>query len=211
MLARYFMIGVAVALIGACRPPEPPVPEKEAPPVVKAPPPETTAPPAPAPVPGVDGGVLGLSSEGTELGDEYIGLGNLGTIGHGGGGGYDKTLPRIRFASASVKGALSKEEIRNVHRKHYHEINLCWGEELKNAPSVEGRINIIYVIDSKGNVTSAKVGKGSAGSKAMQTCLKKAFESWKFPPPHGGGVVMVNVPIVLIPPEEDSSASGAGP
>ena len=43
----------------------------------------------------------------------------------------------------------------------------------------------------------AAVAKDSMGLRAVGACIARAVRRWKFPPPEGGGIVVVTYPFVL--------------
>jgi len=157
-------------------------------------------------------GLSGAGKGGGGTGMGTIGLGSMGTIGHGAGGGtgsgYGRgggglggrsAAPQIRAGRAIVRGALSKEVIRRVIKRHLNEVRFCYEQQLQSDPSLKGRVVIRFVIDSKGNVTAAVVAESSFNDTIVETCILQAVRRWKFPAPEGGGVVVVNYPFELMP------------
>ncbi len=138
-----------------------------------------------------------LSTEGT------IGLGNIGTIGHGrdrsAGGfrGRRATAPRVRMGKADVRGSLSKEVVRRIVRRHINEVRFCYEQQAETRPQLEGRVGIKFIVNPTGGVQTAAVASSTLGNARVEQCIAKAVRRWSFPAPEGGGIVVVTYPFVL--------------
>jgi len=168
---------------------------------------------------GVGGlGLVGTGRGGGGTGEGTIGLGTLGTIGKGGGGGsgsgYGRGVgrlrgrragaPRVVAGRAQVRGALDKEIIRRIIRRHINEVKYCYQKELQANPELYGRIIIQFTISPTGQVVSSVVQQTTMNNRAVETCIAMAVRRWLFPKPKGGGIVIVSYPFVL------RSAGGGG-
>lgn len=171
-------------------------------------------------------GLAGTGAGGGGTGEGTIGLGglgNLGAIGHGGGrgrggedsGGYgkDKNAParpapaRLRAApgpgvaggDASVRGAMDKEIIRRIMRRHVNEVKFCYEKGLSRNPALQGRVLVQFTIGPAGAVLSSAVQSSTLGDAEVEQCIAGAVRRWEFPRPAGGGSVIVTYPFVLRP------------
>ncbi len=156
-------------------------------------------------------GLRGTGRGGGGTGEGTIGLGNLGTIGHGAGGGngsgYGRgaggfsgrqaLVPQIRAGTADVHGSLSKEVIRRVIRRHINEVRFCYEQELNQRPDLAGRVTISFIISPTGAVQSSTVAATTLSNQRVETCIAQAVRRWTFPSPEGGGIVVVNYPFML--------------
>ena len=154
-------------------------------------------------------GLRGSGRGGGGTGEGTIGLGNLGTIGHGGGGGsgsgYGRgaqvrrvgSVPRIRTGDADVRGALSREVIRRVIRRHINEVRFCYEQGLNQRPDLEGRVNARFTISSSGAVLNPSIADSTLGDTQVEQCIVGALGRWTFPAPDGGGSVYVSYPFTL--------------
>jgi hypothetical protein len=156
-------------------------------------------------------GLRGTGRGGGGTGEGTIGLGNLGTIGHGAGGGSGSgygsgkggfkgrkaAVPKIRSGSADVRGSLSKEVIRRVIQRHINEVRFCYEQELNQRPDLEGRVTVKFIISPTGAVQSALVSDTTLGAPRSENCIAQAVRRWTFPAPEGGGIVIVNYPFML--------------
>jgi hypothetical protein len=163
-----------------------------------------------------DGGGLGLSGfgeGGSGTGEGTIGLGNLGTIGHGGGtgtgygygsgsgllGGRRASLPDVVVGSAQVRGALDKDLIRRVVRRHLNEVRYCYELELLRDPELRGRVETRFFILPDGTVASAATESSTFADPAIGRCTAQAFRRWQFPRVPDGGLVEVKYPFDFFP------------
>jgi hypothetical protein len=156
-------------------------------------------------------GLRGTGRGGGGTGEGTIGLGNLGTIGHGAGGGTGSgygsgaggfkgrqaLVPKIRSGTADVRGSLSKEVIRRVIQRHINEVRFCYEQELNQRPDLQGRVTVKFIISPTGAVQSALVSETTLGAPRSEQCIAQAVRRWTFPSPEGGGIVIVNYPFML--------------
>ena len=164
---------------------------------------------------GVGGlGLIGDGRGGGGTGQGTIGLGNVGTIGHGGGGGSSagygtgsgtgfgkrtKRQPQIRTPMAKVEGALDRDIIRRIVRSHINEVRSCYNAGLTKNPNLSGRVAISFMITGSGKVGTSVVQESSLKDSSTANCIARAVKRWKFPTPRGKGNVMVTYPFNLSP------------
>ncbi|MEZ4336716.1 MAG: AgmX/PglI C-terminal domain-containing protein [Sandaracinaceae bacterium] len=168
-------------------------------------------------------GLRGTGRGGGGTGEGTIGLGNLGTIGHGGGdgtgsgygrgaGGFRGRLaqvPRVRTGAAEVRGSLDSNVIRRVIRRHINEVRFCYEQQLNQQPGLAGRVTVSFVIGPTGTVQTASVAQTTLNNAIVEQCIAQAVRRWTFPAPQGGGIVAVNYPFDLSS-SDDGSAPPAG-
>jgi pSer/pThr/pTyr-binding forkhead associated (FHA) protein len=156
-------------------------------------------------------GLRGTGKGGGGTGEGTIGLGNIGTIGHGAGGGegsgYGRgaggfrgrqaKVPFIRSGKADVRGSLSKEVIRRIIHRHINEVRFCYEQELNQRPDLQGRVAVKFIISPTGAVQTAATSASTLGNAKAEACIVAAVRRWTFPSPEGGGIVVVNYPFVL--------------
>jgi len=158
---------------------------------------------------GKPGGGIGTSGIGRGGGGtgEGGGIGSIGTGGLGAGkGGYGKhgglgekrsITPKVVAASPVVQGSLDKDIIRRVIRRHQNEVKYCYERVLVKQPDLAGKVDLKFVIDSAGNVSSSSITKSTIGNAEVEQCVAARAQRWKFPQPTGGGIVVVNYPFVF--------------
>ena len=156
-------------------------------------------------------GLVGTGRGGGGTGEGTIGLGNLGTIGKGGGGGsgsgYGRGAgglggrrahaPDVVPGTAQVRGALDKEIIRRIIRRHINEVKFCYEKELAKKPDLYGRVMVQFTIAGTGAVVASVVQNSTMNNPPVEQCIAGAVRRWEFPKPQGGGVVIVSYPFVL--------------
>jgi len=161
-------------------------------------------------------GVGGLGSRGTGPGGggTALGIGGLGTkgSGHGAGGygsidlgGHGKGDTRIVPGRTIVQGALSKEIIGKVIRRHWNEIKYCYETELNKNPNLYGKVSVSFTIDGTGAVSDANVGETTMNNQNVENCMLTRVKRWTFPEPKGGGQVFVTYPWVFKAAGSDDS------
>lgn len=96
--------------------------------------------------------------------------------------------------SPQVRGSLSPEVIRRVIGRHINTIRYCYEQQLARAPNLSGRISMRLVISSDGTVTSSSVASSTVNNPEMESCVARSVRRIRFPPPEGGGVVIVTYP-----------------
>jgi hypothetical protein len=157
-------------------------------------------------------GLSGCGCEGAGGRGEGIGIGTIGTIGHGLGhgigggvgaghghldGGHTPGPPFIRSGSTTVNGRLPPETIQRVVRQNFGRFRACYADALAHNPSIEGRVVVKFVIGRDGAVESAADG-GSDMTASVSECVVRRFGDLAFPEPTGG-IVTVVYPLVFSP------------
>jgi TonB family protein len=96
-----------------------------------------------------------------------------------------------------IMGALSRQVISGTIRKHIKQVKYCYEKELVRNPSLQGKVNVKFVIAANGKVSQASIIRSTVGNKPMQACIVNAVKRIRFPPPKGGGIVIVSYPFVF--------------
>ncbi|MBW1880044.1 MAG: energy transducer TonB, partial [Deltaproteobacteria bacterium] len=103
----------------------------------------------------------------------------------------------VSLGGSQVTGTLDRAVIERVIRSHVSGIRACYERVLADIPGLEGRVVIRFVIGADGNVTAAAVEESTLNNSAVEACVVAQFRRMKFPEPEGGGVVVVNYPLVF--------------
>jgi hypothetical protein len=164
-------------------------------------------------------GGLGLTGIGEGGGGRYegIGVGVLGTIGHGSGlgngqgfgpgSGYSRSLgrgkhdghtPVMRVANTVVSGHIPPEVIQRIVRQNFGRFRLCYENGLRNSPNLAGRVSVRFVIGRDGSVSNAGNGGSDLPDPGVVSCVTRAFYGLSFPQPEDG-IVTVTYPIMFSP------------
>jgi hypothetical protein len=144
---------------------------------------------------------------------EGIGLGSIGTIGHGAGiiggdgtcgpcygrlsGTHRSKAPSVVVGAPMTSGRLPPEVIQRVVRQNFGRFRLCYENDLRAQPNLDGRVAVSFVIALDGSVASASVADTSLPASTA-TCVARAFGGLSFPAPEGG-IVTVTYPINFSP------------
>lgn len=164
-------------------------------------------------------GGLGLSGVGEGGGGRYegIGMGAVGTIGHGAGlgpgqgfgpgngssfgrpsGTHKTQAPRIKNVGTAVSGRLPAEIIQRVVRQNFGRFRLCYENGLRTNPTLQGRVAVRFVIGRDGAVSSVGNGGSDMSDSGVTSCVVRAFYGLSFPQPEDG-IVTVTYPIMFTP------------
>ena len=168
---------------------------------------------APGESSGIGGRGLTGIGEGGDGPGEGLGLGSIGTLGHGSGsgkgtgfgvaGGYVSrrhatAAPVVRMGVTSFNGGrLPPETIQSIVRQNFGRFRFCYENGLRQNPTLEGTVSVLFVIGRDGSVASVG-GGGSLPDAGVVNCVARAFQGLSFPAPDGG-VVRVSYPISFHP------------
>jgi hypothetical protein len=162
---------------------------------------------------------LGLSGIGLGGGGrgEGIGLGSVGTLGHGAGpagdgtGGRGSSLSghgrlgwhrswnaryRCSYCTATVGGRLPPETVRRVVQQNSGRFRACYEKKLLTNPALSGRVTTKFVIGRDGSVVASESSGSDLPDDDVVACVVRAFGSLSFPQPEGG-IVTVVYPLVF--------------
>jgi TonB family protein len=98
---------------------------------------------------------------------------------------------------AAARGSLDKEIIDRVVRDHMQEVRACYEAQLRHDRKLGGAIRVMFTIGATGSVVASELEKSTMNNRLVNDCLVQAVRAWTFPPPEGGGVVVVNYPFVF--------------
>jgi Ca-activated chloride channel family protein len=146
-------------------------------------------------------GILGLIGTGSGEGGSLRsgGFGSAYGVGRGAGGlgGRRVTVTGVFPGAFTVRGSLDKEIVRRIVRNHTNELLACYHKELVAQPKLTGRVLIQLTIASSGKVIVSVVQSSTLGSPHAEACMVAAVRRWQFPPPAGGGIVLVSYPFAF--------------
>ena len=165
---------------------------------------------------GVHGGTVELDIRGgggTGWGS-ICGCGPMGLIAHGVGAAptvlasiepplreresaVPERIVRCGCGDLAIRGALSREVIRRVVRRHHGEVRHCYEQGLQQRPDLDGRVLTQFMIAPTGEVVAATVQSSTLGHVETEMCIARAVRRWTFPPVDAGGMTNVTYPFVL--------------
>jgi hypothetical protein len=110
------------------------------------------------------------------------------------------STPTILPTPPVILGALPKEEIDAVIKKALPAVKKCYESSLALSPALQGKVVVKFVIAADGSVSSSEIKSSTlngVGVDSFQQCLLGVFSRLRFPKPAGGGIVIVNYPLVF--------------
>jgi|GEM_PF-5367936 len=130
----------------------------------------------------------GLGTKGKGGGAKGDGLASFGT-----GKSKSSVKAQIDGEVESVSGGLSKEQIENVIKNYWSQIQYCYERELIRQPTLSGKVAIQFVVGLSGRVTSTSIARSTLKSSPAETCIQGVFRRMMFPDP-GGSITEVVYP-----------------
>ncbi len=108
------------------------------------------------------------------------------------------TVPRE--GGPQVYGALDREVIRQTVESHEWQVQSCYEQGLMvDGPHLRGSLTAKFTIGPDGWVTSSMIEQSTLGSYTVESCIESSVWGWTFPPPAGGGMVVVKYPFTFEP------------
>lgn len=101
--------------------------------------------------------------------------------------------------TAVVRGALDKEIIRRIVRRHINEVKYCYEVRSSQRPGLSGRVQVQFSVGADGRVLSSVLQSSSLGDARAGSCIVTAIRRREFPRPLGGGNVIVSYPFTFAP------------
>jgi TonB family protein len=157
---------------------------------------------------GTQGGTLRTRSGG---GDGRVGdLGSLGPAGNGGkavgeGGNLSESKP--------IKGKLNMEDGEDIGgsgdfdaklvtaevKKRLRAIQICYEQQLRRNPSLQGKVVVQFTIEESGTVSKASATQNTTNDPAVAACVVETVKRFRFNPGPDGGSVTYSYPFVFAP------------
>lgn len=97
----------------------------------------------------------------------------------------------------AVEGRLSKAKIGGVIRSQLRRFVDCYALLLAKGGSQTGVVKVRFVIAPTGKVSEATITASELHHPRTESCIVDAMRSLDFPPPQGGGVVVVTYPFTF--------------
>ena len=107
--------------------------------------------------------------------------------------------PTANIPVGAPMGSLDKSIIDGKVREILPDVKTCYDEGLVAQPDLTGRVVIEMVIGKDGMVSSAKSDpeKTTLDSTEVIDCVSEKIAQLEFPPPKGGGIVIVVYPFAF--------------
>src|SRR5262249_17823868 len=122
-----------------------------------------------------------------------VGIGRIGTIGHGShraGDPYcrcgDATSVSGRLPAETLQRRLPAETLQRRARQSLGRFRACYQPALATNPNLAGRVTTRFVIGRDGSVQSTMDGGSDLPDPNVSACVVRAFSGISFPQPEGG-------------------------
>jgi TonB family protein len=158
-----------------------------------------------------EGGALRERGGGGRVGSRTQGLGGLQAR-RGGGAGQAQQEGEVvverRIRGSVQQGALADEGGSGIFdpqivarqiRVRIRAIQRCYERELRNNPSLAGRVMVRFTIEERGTVSGARATENTTGSPAVAACVVNTIRRFRFNPGPEGGSVQFAYPFVFAP------------
>ena len=99
----------------------------------------------------------------------------------------------------SGAGAFDPNIVTRQIRARIRAIQTCYERELRNNPTLAGRVLVRFTIQTTGTVSGARATENSTGSPAVATCVVRTISRFRFNPGPEGGSVTFAYPFVFAP------------
>ncbi|MEL7304192.1 MAG: AgmX/PglI C-terminal domain-containing protein [Myxococcota bacterium] len=97
------------------------------------------------------------------------------------------------------RDGLAQDEIHSVIDAHRRELRFCYDSELRRSTGIRTRIELHWTIAPDGSVVNVVTSRAEPRWPALELCLARAIQSWRFPRPQAGATVDVNYPVTFRP------------
>jgi hypothetical protein len=114
-------------------------------------------------------------------------------------GGPVKKKGKVRVGPSVIKGALPKDQVERVVRRRLASIRNCYEKQLAVKPDLAGRVVVKYIISPDGAVKLSQAQDSTLDNSKVEICMAQTVRRFRFPPPEGGGIVVVTTPFMLSP------------
>ncbi|MBX7190892.1 MAG: TonB family protein [Sandaracinaceae bacterium] len=162
---------------------------------------------------GSAGGVLRERGGGGQVGGSGAELGGLRRAGDGTatqarqeGGQLEERAPRarMRFSGGDVEdeggsGDFDQSVVVRMITTRRSAIQACYERELRQNPTLQGRVAISMTIQESGSVSNVRAAENSTGSDAVASCVVRVVQGFRFNPGPEGGSVSYTFPFVFEP------------
>jgi hypothetical protein len=91
-------------------------------------------------------------------------------------------------------GNLDKAIIKRYIKRNQSKIAYCYESELLARPTIEGSVQVTFMISGSGTVVSAS---GQGFDSKVTSCVTSVIKNIEFPKPTDGGNVQVNYPFTF--------------
>ena len=96
-----------------------------------------------------------------------------------------------------MEGGLLQEAVRRTIRLSIHPIRTCYQRRLPSMPDLAGGVTARFAVGPDGSVAGASIASSTLSDDAVESCILDVIRGIRFPPPAGGGTVLVLYPFAF--------------
>lgn len=135
-------------------------------------------------------------------------LGSMQRAGGGGavgeGGGLKETAPRGRATMEGGEetggaGEFDSKLVTNEVKKRLRAIQICYEQQLRRNPGLQGKVTVQFTIEMSGTVSKATAIGNTTNDPAVADCVVETVKRFRFNPGPEGGSVTYSYPFVFAP------------
>jgi TonB family protein len=111
---------------------------------------------------------------------------------------------RMRFSGGDVEdeggsGDFDQSVVVRMITTRRSAIQACYERELRQNPTLQGRVAIAMTIQESGSVSGVRAAENTTGSDAVASCVVRVVQGFRFNPGPDGGSVSYTFPFVFEP------------
>jgi TonB family protein len=111
---------------------------------------------------------------------------------------------RMRFSGGDVEdeggaGDFDQSVVVRMITTRRSAIQACYERELRQNPTLQGRVAIAMTIQESGSVSGVRAAENTTGSDAVASCVVRVVQGFRFNPGPEGGSVSYTFPFVFEP------------
>jgi TonB family protein len=132
-----------------------------------------------------------------------LGCASFGGSRHGAPGSATPAPDARRSAPPDEAVANSRDPGR-IYRAvddHLTDLTSCYQQGVSVKSDLTGRVSVEFIIGPNGRVVRASVKESTLHSPPVETCIVQAVQTWEFPAPDEGGIIVVGYPFYFPPSE----------
>ena len=97
------------------------------------------------------------------------------------------------------QGFMDKDVVRRVVKQHISAVTACYEKALLTDPTFACSVKTEFIIGRDGTVQRAEITTAKPQNPALERCVEGVLSRMVFPPPEGGGIVVVRYPFIFKP------------
>ena len=96
-------------------------------------------------------------------------------------------------------GVFDQNQVTSMIRQRQSAFRRCYETELRNNPTLAGKVTVQFTIEERGNVSSARASENTTGSGSLASCVVGVIQRLRWAQGPEGGSVTFSYPFVFAP------------